>query len=442
MFIRNRARDEQGAVLIVVALVMSALLILTAGGIVSFTLYGANRELQRAADQAALAGAAALPPLNPGVVANNFPVVPGLDTAYNLAGNAGLNIPRLGSLVPDPRAVACSYGHDSLSPGSARLINSFGAAPASPGPTVCAQSPWNDNRIIPTLVSTDLAACVQNLVGAITARVNTLLGPVSGLLGVLGVTAVVNQVLAPVNGLVADLERLAPAVLTPKMTVQVRSAVNPPLFSIASGGNGIQMTVTATAQRRLKNAVVVPTTPGVPLTGLNFNTELLSQTRGVAMSTLDQVNTQLNNLMSQFPATAGCQNVLSQVRTDIGDIYNPPSSGVGQDLINAAVAATQSAAGRAGVTTGQLAGEAFYVIGAGPTPSTLASLVGPLSLLVQPLLAPLLNATQIPTLDVAIIAAHNLAPGSLISGGKVDPTKLISDAVQARGLFQATLVKP
>jgi hypothetical protein len=60
-------------------------------------------------------------------------------------------------------------------------------------------------------------------------------------------------------------------------------------------------------------------------------------------------------------------------------------------------------------------------------------LLRPVLQLVAPSALTLLNGLQVPALDVAIVAAHNLSDGSVDSSD-------VMDAVQARGLFRATLV--
>lgn len=90
MKLQLRARDEKGAVLVIVAIFTLVLLTLSVGGIMMFSVYGANREMQKAADQAALAGAAALPLLRPGVALSSL----NLNPVYNLTDNYGLDVPQ------------------------------------------------------------------------------------------------------------------------------------------------------------------------------------------------------------------------------------------------------------------------------------------------------------------------------------------------------------
>jgi putative Flp pilus-assembly TadE/G-like protein len=438
MKLKIRARDEKGAVLVIVAIVMTALLTLSAGGILVFTLYGSNREMQKAADQAALAGAAALPLLRPGVALESLNMNP----VYALTDDVGLDVPlkSLVSGVPDPRAVACAYGTNNLKNSSARLITIYGsnANPSLGG--YCTNAPWNDGRVLPTVngLATPLTGCINSLTSSLTSLISQLQGalnlPLLG--GILGnINATINQLTGVLNA-VKNLEALSPALLTPEMTVKVRSGVHPPMMSFITGTTGIQMTVEATAERRLKNAVVLPGTPG--LTGVDLNSALAA-TKPTIMNALGTVNTQLNTLVNGL-GISGCQNLLSpssKIVQDIGDIYNPPAGGPapsGRTLINGALAAAQQSAAGAGQNVNNLAGEAVLVIRQGPNPSSLSSLLGPVFSLLGPVLGVPLS-TQIPALDVVAVAAHNLEDGNISN------PDLISDLAAARGLFTATLVK-
>ncbi|CAN5888854.1 hypothetical protein BH23ACT12_BH23ACT12_05530 [soil metagenome] len=439
---KRRVRDEKGAVLVVVALVMTSLMVLSAGGVMLFTLYGSHREMQKAADQAAVAGAAALPLLNPGEALSGLP----LNTAYNLTAAVGLDVPLKGlSNVPDPRAVACAYGKDSLLPQSSRMIGSFGVTPSGLPGTYCSSSPWADARINPTLnsLSTPLSTCVNGLTTEITGLINTLNSSLASLscLPLLGcllsdVTNKVNATVAQLNGVLASvkkLEALSPALLTPEMTVTVTERVRPPMMTFVTGNDGVTMTVTATAQRHLKNAVVLPATP--QLLNADLNTAL-NATKPQIQTAMGGVNTQLNSLMTYWGLTS-CQDLLapgSTLYNDISDLYNPPAAGTytGHDLLRGAQSAATRAASASGYTVPQLAGEAFLVIRQGPTPSTLSGLLGPVFGTLG--LSPTLSDLPIPALDVALVAAHDLEDGNISN------PDLIPDVAAARGLFTATLI--
>lgn len=447
---KRHVSDERGAVLVIVALVMSVLLTLSAGGVMLFTLYGSQREMQKAADQAALAGAAGMPLLRPGQALGSLP---GLNTAYDLTDDVGLDVP-LKSLIqgiPDPRAVACAYGSKSLEASSAKLVTGFGSAPSPTPSTICANSPWSDARITPSLnsLSTPLSTCLESLTTRINSAISQLTTSLANVVCLPLLGCVLSTLTGNVNNTIArlqdtltqiqNLEALAPALLTPQMTVTVKSGVKPPMMSLVTGSDGIQMTATSIAERRLKNAVVLPDTPA--LTGVSLNSAL-AETKPTVMTALGTINSQLNTLFSATSAglnVSGCQNLLDpngKIVKDIGDIYNPPASGpapTGQSLINGATAAATRAAGLAGTSIDNLAGEAILVIRQGVTPTTISSLLAdPLNLLG---LNGTLGLVQIPALDVAIVAAHNLEDGNISNAD------LMSDLASARGLFTATLVK-
>lgn len=437
MKLKDRVKTERGAVLVTVALVMTVLILLVAGGISTFTMFGAQRELQKAADQAALAAAAAVPLAYTGPILGNLENLPfpdGVtDPVFNILDSAGLDIPRLSQLAPDPRAVACAYGQDSLESNSASLINAFGTPPASTSP-IC-----SDNRVVPTMQSTALLNCVNGLVGSVTNRVTSAVGGIPLLSGLLTpiLTAILGDPTNPAPGtvraLVNDLNMVLPALLSPRIKVEVSSGFRPPMLSIITGEDGMQMKATAVAQRRLKNAVVIPITPGSGIQpSFNLNTALGGQTRDQLLATLNTVNTQLNNLTSTL-GVPGCNNLLSDLQTDISDIYNPPSGPAPSMLEVARVAAqtAQGAAGRTGVAVNDL-GEAFLLVGTGGQPVSVSTLLAPLGGLVVSLLSPVLGTLQIPALDVVPVVFRDLGNGDV--GG------VVVSAANARGLFQATLV--
>jgi hypothetical protein len=439
MRLKTRVSNERGAVLLTVALVMTVLMLLVAGGISTFTLFGAQRELQKAADQAALAGAAALPLAYTGAILGNLEnlplpdgVPPITDPNFNIFDAAGLDIPRLSQLAPDPRAVACSYGHESLENNSASLINSFGTAPSNPPSTVC-----SDSRVAPTMQSTTLLNCVNSIVGSVTSQVTSAVGSnplLSGLLNPI-LTAILGDPDDPAPGtvraLVNDLNMALPAVLSPRMRVEVRSGFEPPLLSVITGDDGLQMRATAVAQRRLKNAVVVPLVPGGEIQPtFNLNQVIGGRTRNELLATLGTVNTQLNSLTSRLP---NCNNLLTDLQTDVSDIYNPPLGPAPSmiDVARAAAEAAQSASGRTGVAVNDL-GEAFLGVAVGNQPVNVSTLLAPLGGLVVSLLSPALGSLQIPALDVTPVVFRELGNGDV--GGVVIAIS------NAQGLFRATLV--
>lgn len=434
MGLAQRLDDEGGAVLIVVAMVMVPLTVATAFSVGVFTLYGVQREMQKAADQAAVAGAAALPPLDPDVAFETLPFpIPDTDPVFEITGDRLLDLPRITDLVPDPRAVACAYGAESLSAESSNLVGAFGTDPTAPPATVC-----TDIRVYPSMQSSPAYSCIENIAEDLESRLliletDPLLAPL--------VPDVLSAVMPPVEQAVAALGELVPAALKPTMRVEINSGVVPPLLSVAIGEDGLEMQTQATAQRRLKNAVVVPLIPGgevgpVITDDVNLNT-VLAEPQPALIDALGQVDGELNELNSQLNLT-GCQDLLSGLRQDLGDIYNPPTGPAPSalDLIEASVTAAETAAIETGVAVTELAGEAYYAIGAGEPVGSIGSVV---SDVVGPLLAPTalallgpLTEAQIPTLDVAVVVFTDL--------GNEDYHATVVDAANARGLFQATLV--
>ena len=451
-----RIRDERGAVLIIVALVMSTLLILSAGGIMLFTLYGSHREMQKAADQAALAGAAALPPLYPDAVLDNFPL-PNTSPVYDFLGSRGLDIPRLTGIVPDPRAVACEYGHESLEPISAKLIQQFGDAPTPTPSTVC-----SDKRVSPSLQSSAVLDCLSGIVSRLSGELAPLRGlPIVG-------DQIFNGVLRRVQRLADSIRMAAPAVLSPKMTVDVISGVKPPMMSFITGTNGLQMKATATAERRLKNAVVVPVTnPRGSVADVNLNTAL-NQLQGPMISGLDTTRDLVRNQVTNRLGLPNCDAVFNELKTDLTSIYNPPTgpAPTARQLVQTSANAAEQAAAATGVAVEQLAGEAFFLIGTDPTNPgpTIGNITGQVvddlglslasRLVVDPavnaaltLLNPVVRNMHVPIFDVVLVAFHNAGSGSidktLLCPSASNPTGpcVTSDLVKARGAFTAVLVK-
>ncbi|MGH2769037.1 MAG: hypothetical protein ACRDJF_00710 [Actinomycetota bacterium] len=414
---------------------MAVLALLAAGGISAFTMYGTTRELQKAADQAALAGAAAMSPFYPDAVLESLPFpMPDTDPVYELAEDAGLNVPRLDDLVPDPRAVACAYGAQGLSSRSAPFVEAFGTAPLSPPPTICA-----DTRIHPSLESAGLVECIDQISTTLTDRVRSALqaNPVLAPF----MPDILDAVLAPTRRMVDGLKQAVPAAFSPRIKVEISSGMEPPMLSIITGEDGIQMRTTAVAVRRLKNAAVVPLARGgrlAPVVGdpINLN-PVLGEAQAPLIDALGDANTALNTLTSSL-GLAGCQDLLVDLRTDLSDIYNPPTGPApyARDLVRESVAVARSAASRTGVAIDELAGDAFYVIGSGD-PSPVGDLAaGVLPTHLQPLARSLLGpigATQIPTLDVAIV--------TFTDAGNGDYRATIIDSANARGAFAATLVR-
>ncbi len=441
MRLRSRLADERGGVMLVVAIVLPLLMLLTAGGVSGFSLYTSHRELQRAADQAALAGASTIPLLDPNVLVENAPVpLPNTEPVYEILEGAGVNLPRMNELSFDPRSVACGVGADSLS-NSADFVNSFGEEITEPlvdedgnaFTQVC-----DDERIYPRLKTnadtTSVLECTNLLIDELAEQA-----------GALDIN-LLTWLLSPIQNLVNDIAKMPlhhvlPALYTPRMKVTSFSKLRAPLASLITGNDTGMMHATATAYRRIKNAVVVPIIP-TSIQQLQINLGLLDgsqlfrdlinnpvnlnnalrRAQQPMLNVLANVDTRLNSLMSTLGLP--CNNVLSNLRQDLRDIYDPPSGPAPSavDIGDAAVEAAELTAAAIGAASpnpadpNSLAGEAFLLIGVSATNALLP-----------------ISAANIPILDVAVVSMREVAEG--------DYRAAIINASRAHGIFRATLVE-
>ncbi len=488
--INRLRRDEDGGIIILAALILPVIMTLVASGIVSFGLLNGQRELQAAADHAALAGAAALPPLDPNAVVSSlgFPMqicVPGTNSCVNTSGVYTIqptevqNLLQTTQLIPDPRAVACAYAQSGLSTGAAPLVGVFANAnltqtPTGDQPTVCTQFDKDhgtqiinnghtvpDTRIYPSLLPGTVLTCIDAITTSLT---NTLTSELSSLLSTYGVP------LSSILGSVVDpLNQIAPALLSPRMKVDISQGYNPPLLSLITGSNGTDLQATAIARRRLKNAIVIKLQPGerVGLTatgGVNM-TSALQIPQSSLLSDLGTTNTGLVNLESSMSALGvtgmNCPNPLGDLMQDLKDIYNPStgdSSAV--DLVSQAVNATQAAATRTGLSASSIQRTGFLMIGVGNASNSTVSIGASIqtslqaslgktlgnvvSNLANALLGPI-AALQIPILDAALVtfsaAGNNKYTANCIASPSYPTCPVLVAAANAWGAFRASLVQ-
>jgi hypothetical protein len=239
-----------------------------------------------------------------------------------------------------------------------------------------------------------------------------------------------------VNGIVRmPLNHLLPAAFTPRMRVTTYSKIRPPLLSLITGGDVGTMNASATAYRRIKNAVVVPILPAQRLLidlGLVDPIEVmtdpvnLNRALSTAQKPLITAITDADNRLDGIMASQGlpCDHLLHNVRQDLRDIYDPPTGAApsARDIVDAAVTAGERTADRIGEARpnpsdlNSLAGEAFVLIGV-----TVNDLMQPIA------------ATQIPILDVALVSMRRAADGNFQAA--------VISAANAHGAFRATLVE-
>ncbi len=442
MGLKERMRQENGGVLILVAIVLPLLLLVSAGGVGLASLYASNRELQRAADQAALGAAAGIPPADPNVLVENPPFpLPGTDRIYKQLSRLGVDgVPTptdvealMRDLIPDPRAIACALGSDALTDvTSAAVTNAFGDPidnplldDGSPVDTVC-----TDQRIQPVIGvnpdNTTPVECTNRLVQEVADDA----GPLS-----IGGVTLPSPIQTAVNQIVKlPLNDVLPAAFTPRMRVTTYSKVHPPLISFITGASSGTTKATAIAYRRIKNAVVVPILPaqqlqialGVSAVTVMTDPVNLNRALHTAQEPLIDAITDADNRLDGLMSAQGvpCEHMLHNLRQDLRDIYDPPTGAAPSalDIVDAAVTAAKKTSDVTGIPVpdptnpDSLAGEAFLLVGVS----------------VNNLMAPV-AATQIPILDVALVSMSKLSNG--------DYKATVISAANAYGAFRASLVQ-
>lgn len=484
--INTLRRDEEGTILILTALILPLVMTIVAGGIVAFGMLNGQRELQAAADHAALAAAAALPPVDPNVALDSvgFPMqicVPGTPTCtptsaiYTIMNSEAGNLLQTGQLIPDPRAVACAYAQSDLSSGSAPMVGAFAnpnltATPAGDRPTVCTQfdkingrqiindgHTVPDTRIYPSLQPGTVLTCIDAVTAGIT----------SALTGQLGAVLNATQLASIINAVVDPLNQIAPALLSPRVKVDVSQGYNPPLLSLITGRQGTDLLATATARRRLKNAIVIKLQPGMrvglQITGGVNMTASLEVPQTSLLSDLTAANTALVNLENSLANLnlnlpgLNCTNPLGDLILDLKDIYNPTTgASSAEDLVSQAVNAVASASVRTGIPASSIEPSGFLAIGVGNASNSTTSLgasiqaalsglgLGALNAVVNVALGPLASI-QMPILDAALVTFSDAGNGKFAANCIPSPSypncPVLVDAANAWGAFRATLVQ-
>lgn len=343
---RWRSTDS-GAMAVLLAVVLTAVAIPVSGyGVTQLVRNGLQGELQRAADQGALAGSAMIPLADVGTVKTFL-----ASTPSGVGSTAGL-IPsswctkgpvELGSASSDPSAlgtcaldIACRAALASLSSDRA-----YGRTYAVPyGLPTCTASYADDLSFF-----TQLATCTNAVTGSLLnlASVPTLTSQLTALLGTLGG---ITSGLAPQTPLA--LGSLLPALLHPGVSVSMSWLERGPLDALTPSDNGAAHTMTrrATAKRAFKNLVVVPTVGAsgsvsvalqLSLTALGVTTEKnaptvtggslvdLNPALVANMTTVRSTLSSLDTLVgSQLPACAG---LVGSMTTDVSDILDPQTTG-------------------------------------------------------------------------------------------------------------------
>jgi hypothetical protein len=287
------ARRETGAIAIVMAVVLVAVLIpLTAFGVRTYVKSGLAGELQRAADAGATAGAALIPLTDPSelrqLIKNGLtidgPELPVPTGAQELTGDlldyAGLRgyctpgdptqgINDTGDCAVDVAVRTCEQSlQASLSTGFGRSFAKSDYQPGGAGFVHCTAKPAT-SPLLP-----DLFDCITNAPDALLSTLGTalpddgtgsavgnLLGAVGGLLsGVLGGLLGTGLGAALAGSAPAGLlGALLPSLLTPRIQVTAKWKEREPLDGLDGDGQPHWMSRTGTAKRTFRNLVVIPT---------------------------------------------------------------------------------------------------------------------------------------------------------------------------------------
>lgn len=456
---RRTRGDEQGAILVTTAVLLTAVAAFAGLALGTAALYGTAQEGRTAADLSAAAGASSMPGLAIGSSSNplGLPAPSQLDTPLGTV-DATPSLPTLdtdwalgicnivGKQFTDRRSpltiswatgpVQCTPSVSVADPALQRLANCIEGAGALASCLAQLEAGLASLAQAPPEASPVVAAVQQMTVDAgktgdvVTAE---LLAQIHGLNTTLGGQLTPMLDALPHDGkLSVDVARLAPALITPEVNVTVTQSVDVPGASLVGKGP-ITFTTDATARRAFKSAVAVPVvTPPGPDGSIIFDLNpAVSYARDSTLAAIDSTGDAVTPTLDQAFAQAGCGGMstcpsfgpaIDSVGADLRDVLDPPHGTApdAETLIQEAIASGEPIM----LAIGSYVVDPKQVLG-----STVYSLPG-----VQQLLP---NLLFVPALDVVPVI---LSAGPL---GKViaTPVDTVAAAARARGLFKARLVK-
>ncbi|HWB66261.1 MAG TPA: hypothetical protein VG708_05490, partial [Mycobacteriales bacterium] len=216
----RRADGERGAVAVIVAIVLAAVLLpAIALGTGAYARSTTGAELNRASDTGALAGAAEIPLGNLTFVDNYLDQITGTGVGATLQ-QLGLDDPAL----PDPLGDACAAAiRDATN--SDNLAHAYASTPTCDAKYLADDGPLGQ-----------VQNCVNNLTGS---ALNNLLNLLGGLLGGLGLGG-----LSPTQ-LVSSLSAALPALLEPGVKVTMTWNVKAPFDQVMGDPDGHQQSSTS-----------------------------------------------------------------------------------------------------------------------------------------------------------------------------------------------------
>lgn len=467
MGVVRHPRSEEGAILPLGAVMFSVIAIMAGVVLAGGTLYSAGEEGRRAADTAALAGAAALPTLNLDQGANplNLPGPQQLDTPLGTLTYSG----SLPGLAQDFRSGTCQVAFAQFGPGgsptspespvtahwsaglpapdctvSVGLGNAFldavaGCLANSGAFTGCAtslqQSLWS--KLQPPAPGDQVAQAVAGTVSAagdqaqvVTSTLMAQLTTLNTQLG--GALQPLLDALNGTHGIDVNPDAIAPAILTPQVTVDVRQQVAVPLASLLKAGP-VTLHSHAVARRVFKSAVLAPTItlPGPDGTFTFATGPVLTGAEGAAFGALRTVDANVTPAADAAVDAAACPSI-GGTCPQASSLTGPTISDL-QDLL---APTTGPAPDPATVVSNAVAtGEVVMV--AAP-----AELVDPHQFLSQ-------TVWQLPGVSTVVpqlmaVPALDFVPAVLSAGplGSVvaTPVDTVAAAAATRGLYRARLV--
>lgn len=475
-FWTRRGKGDDGAILPTAALALVALVAFAGLTLAGGSVYAAAQDGRKAADLAALGGAANLPTLNLGTT--TFDPTSGASSTTGTSLNP-LNLPdptqadkplatldltaALPTLDNDFASGVCAIAAREFGGGRAPIEDGYPAPGTVPTCTssfgfenqwlqelanclagdVAAADCANrlDQGLYSLLPAPDAASIVVTKLSAaltkagkkgqvVTKKLITDIQTLNATLPGAPLTPLLDYFNSK-GGISIDMTKLAPAILTPQVTVEVQQQVQVPGANMLGHGP-VTVTDDATARRVIKNAVVVPTvTPNVDGTFTIDVNPYITTARDTVLGALDQLAADIAPEADQALTPLACPNTTTgcpvvedsfgQVTADVRDAVDPPN-GPAPDavtLINNAVASGQAV---------MVAIPSYQVDPQAILGSTVYNLPG-----VKDLLG---NLDFIPAFDVvpAILSAGPI--GQVLA----TPVYTAVTAAQTRGLYRARLI--
>ncbi len=302
----SRRQSDDGAIAVLWAIVLAVLAAPLAGLVLaSYVRTATVAELQRAADQGALAGAAVVP-------LGDLNFAKAYLDATSGGATSGAGTPLAGYLPPgpaNPLAVACAQARIALA-----ADDGFGARYARPHAPASGDGTDPDGPVCTAryLPDSSLGAALQSCTNALAAG--------SGV---------------PLPGL-PNLSRTIPALVHPGVEVSLTWPVRGPLDGLLGTGQATPHKVTGAAVRRFKDLVVLPTAPLPTGATVDLNPAVSSPTASL-YTTLKAAEAVLNPTL----AAMGCSGILAALGDDLADLNpgtnpNPPTTA---DIVAGAAAA-------------------------------------------------------------------------------------------------------